>query len=68
LPRYARTSAGRSVSPDPSRSGASNAVAAGAEVRDLEAPVVAGGGEAVEGEQGGLAGAGGDVDVAVGGA
>jgi hypothetical protein len=43
-------------------------VAAGAEVRDLEAPVVAGGGEAVEGEQGGLAGAGGDVDVAVGGA
>jgi len=37
-------------------------------MRDLEAPVIAGGGEAVEEEDGGQAGLGGDVDVAVDGA
>ena len=40
----------------------------GAEVGDLEAPVVAGGGEAVEEEEGGFGGSGGDVHVAIGGA
>ena len=45
-----------------------HAVAAGAEIGDLEAPVVAGGGEAMEEEERGERGVGGDVDVAVGGA